>query len=338
MVCLKDVSGITEASLRESAMRRSAGKIGLALGGGGARGWAHIGVINALGEAGVKADFIAGTSMGALVGAACASGRIDALHQVALDLDWRRIAYYLMEFTLPRMGLIDGARIMEFVNEHVDNVDIRELQVPYAAVAADIMTGKEVVVREGSVTDAVRASIAIPGMFTPFVRDDHVLVDGGLVNPLPVNVARDLGAEFVIAVDITRAPLTGKRHKTPQPASDEERGQTAPELLRNDMTKSMLDKLNLRLRSSDLKALSLAEKWFGKSELPNIFEIYGNTMRIFQRQITSMRLRLESPDILIQPEIQDISTMEFHRAGEAINAGYEAARHALENHFPGDAG
>lgn len=300
------------------------------MGGGGARGWAHIGVINAVRELGINVYCVAGTSMGALVGAALASGKIDALHQVALDLDWRRVLYYFLELSFPRMGLIDGGRVVEFVKEHVMPAGIPELPMPFAAVATDVLTGEELIIRDGNVTDAVRASIAIPGMFTPLVREGRVLVDGGLVNPLPVRVARDLGADYVIAVDITRAPLPGPRRQKPFADTEGPSAEPEPILLRNHGTGRLLDRLNVRLRGFDFASLPAARKWFAKDELPNIFEIYGNSMRIIQRQITAMRLKLEPPDVLIQPDVQDISTMDFHRATDAIRAGYDAAMGALK--------
>lgn len=261
---------------------------------------------------------VAGTSMGSLVGAAFASGKIEDLHHVALNLDWRQVFSMMLEFSVPRTGLIDGARIVDFVREQVLPTDIEQLPMPFAAVATDIQSGEEVVLKTGSVTDAVRASIAIPGLFTPLVTDKHVLVDGGLVNPLPINVARDLGADFIIGVDITRSPLPGR-------SMDETiTGNSSLAKLQNG-TRRFFDKLNIP--EFDFNALS--KRFTTGSDAPNIFEIYGNMMRIFQRQITSIRLKLDPPDLLIQPDVQDISTMEFHRAADAIKAGYEAARQAL---------
>ncbi len=293
-------------------------KIGLALGSGGARGWAHIGVIRAIREAGLEVYAVAGTSMGSLVGAAFASGKIDDLNHVALNLDWRQVLSMMLEFSVPRTGLIDGARIVDFVRKQVLPTDIEQLPMPFAAVATDIQSGEEVVLKTGSVTDAVRASIAIPGLFTPLITATHVLVDGGLVNPLPINVARDLGANFIIGVDITRSPLPGRS------MDDAETGNNSLTRLENG-TRRFFDKLNIP--EFDFNVLS--KRFTTGSNTPNIFEIYGNMMRIFQRQITSIRLKLDPPDLLIQPDVQDISTMEFHRAGDAIEAGYEAARRAL---------
>jgi len=306
-------------------MRRKHKRIGLALGSGGARGWAHIGVINAIREAGLDVYAVAGTSMGSLVGAAFASGKLEDLHRVALNLDWRQVLAMMVEFSLPRSGLIDGARIVDFVRGHVLPTDIENLPMPFAAVATDIETGEEVVMRTGSVTDAVRASIAIPGLITPLVTSKHVLVDGGLVNPLPVDVARDLGADFIIAVDITRSPLPGRTTHTSSTT-----GSSNLARLQNG-TRRFFDKLNIP--EIDFNALALPMRLTTGGDAPNVFEIYGNMMRIFQRQITSIRLKLDPPDLLIQPDVQDISTMEFHRAEDAIKAGYEAARKALDTVF-----
>lgn len=293
-------------------------RIGLALGSGGARGWAHIGVINAIREAGLDVYAVAGTSMGSLVGAAFASGKISDLQHVAQNLDWRQVLSMMLEFSLPRTGLIDGARIVEFVREHVLATDIEHLPMPFAAVATDIQTGEEVVLKTGSVTDAVRASIAIPGLFTPLITDKRALVDGGLVNPLPINIVRDLGADFIIAVDITRSPLPGRSRDWTAPAAN------SLTRLQNG-TRHFLDKLNI----PEIDFTALSKRFTTGTDTPNIFEIYGNMMRIFQRQITSIRLKLDPPDLLIQPDVQDISTMEFHRAGDTIQAGYDAARKAL---------
>ena len=159
-------------------------KIGFVLGAGSARGWAHIGVLHALTEAGVKPDFIAGCSVGALVGAAFAAGRIDRLEAWALSLDWKRILK-LFDWSL-RGGLIKGRRVHELFHEQFVESSFVDLPVRFAAVATDLASGQEVWLREGKVSDAVRASIAVPGLFQPVLRDERYLVDGSVVNPVPV--------------------------------------------------------------------------------------------------------------------------------------------------------
>lgn len=308
---------------RNLAMTKHAKHIGLALGSGGARGWAHLGVLRALRELGVPVHCVAGTSMGALVGAALAADRVEALEEVALKVDWKRMIYYLCELSFPRLGLIDGGRIEEFIGEHVGELDIRQLKLPYAAVATDICTGEEIVMTEGSVMEAVRASIAIPGMFTPLKRDNLLLVDGGLVNPLPVDVTTRLGAQRVIAVDITRDPV-GPSEDTGQNTFSEEEDEHDGPLAEDDPVKRLLARFRDTIHGFDLKRFAAEHGWFGKRNELNIFDIYGNTVRIIERQITLIRLKLDPPDVLIQPHVKHIGTMDFHKSREAIDAGYEA--------------
>ena len=291
-------------------------KIGLALGSGGARGWAHIGAINAITQLNIPIHCVAGTSMGALVGAALAAGKVDELYHVALEMDWKRLIYYFFEFNFPRSGLIDGSRIVEFLKEHIVSVDIRKLPLPLAVIATDAMTGREVVMTEGNVVEAVRASIAIPGIFTPVTMGNDILVDGGLVNPLPVSVLRNMGADFVIAVDVTGDP----EERPPSPASMA----TPPE---SELSHSFLRRIEEKLRGFDL--VNLGPNLFQRSKSPNIFDILGNTFRIVERHVTRTRLQLEPPDILIRPAVCDIGTMEFNKADECITAGYSSAMEAL---------
>jgi NTE family protein len=308
-------------------MRHGQKKIGLALGSGGARGWAHIGALHAVQEMGLPIHCVAGTSMGAAVGAAYVSGRIDDLHHVALSLNWQRLLYYFTDLSFPRAGLIDGSRIVALVGEHVSAVDIQNLPMRFAAVATDIRAGAEVVFSEGSVLDAVRASIAIPGVFTPLMKDGAVLVDGGLVNPLPVSVARAMGADFVIAVDVTEEPgLPPARGRKMPSAPDATDWPHAPQAALSEALGQWLKRIDRMFRSVNRSAPRSRKERPGPDALPNIFDIYANVIRIVERQILAMRLKLEPPDLLIRPDIRGIGTMDFHKAHEAIRAGYDAAR------------
>jgi len=175
--------------------------IGLALGSGSARGWAHIGVINELRAAGIHPDLVCGTSIGALVGAVYAEGGIDALEEWVSSLTWPQVVgFFDVSFV---GGLIKGNRLMEFFRKEFLDRRIEDLPLPFAAVATELDSGREVWLREGPVTDALRASIATPGLFTPRLRDGHLLVDGALVNPVPVSLCRAMGANLVIAVDLS---------------------------------------------------------------------------------------------------------------------------------------
>jgi NTE family protein len=180
--------------------------IGITLGAGAARGWAHIGVLRALEDAGIRPHVVCGTSIGAMIGALYADDRLDELERWANMLTWKKvIGFFDIGFG---GGLLKGARVTAFLHEHFGNKQVGELARPFAAVATDLKTGHEVWLREGTVTDAVRASIALPGLFTPWAENGRYLVDGALVNPVPLSLCRAMGAEFVIAVDLS-SPLVG---------------------------------------------------------------------------------------------------------------------------------
>jgi len=268
--------------------------------------------------------------MGSFVGAAFASGKIDDLHQVALDLDWKRLLYYFSGLSSPRTGLIDGTRAVKLVTQNVEPTDIADLALPFAAVATDILTGDEVVLKKGNVIDAIRASIAIPGLFTPLSHNQRVLVDGGLVNPLPIGVARQLGADRVIAVDITRSPLPTRAERNHAARAGHEAHALSSLRAHSNGVRDALDRLNAKLRGAPPTDQSAA-KADQRGDVPNIFEIFGNSMRIIQRQITDVRLQLDPPDLLIQPNVQHIRTMDFHRAADAIESGYDAASESLDS-------
>lgn len=173
--------------------------VGLALGGGGARGWAHIGIIRTLAEAGIQPDVVCGCSIGSLVGAAYVTGQIDPFAAWVQSLTWREILG-LLDPGLSGGGLIRGGRLLRFLREHYRDIAIEESPIPFAAVATDLATGNEMWLRSGSLFDAVRASIAVPGLFGPVAMNGTWLIDGGLVNPVPVSLCRAMGANFIIAV------------------------------------------------------------------------------------------------------------------------------------------
>jgi NTE family protein len=193
-------------------------KIGLALGSGSARGWSHIGVIRGLQEANIGVDIVCGSSIGALVGGAFAAGKIDEAEKLIRELAWSDILGF-MEVPVPRSGLINSEKIAAYLREKIGDPNIEDLPIAFAAVATDLTSGQEVWIREGSLIEAIRASISMPGMFTPCFRDGRLLVDGGLINPVPVSLCRSLGANIVIAVnpntdikiqyEITKEPILG---------------------------------------------------------------------------------------------------------------------------------
>lgn len=192
--------------------RQTTTKVGLALGSGVARGLAHIGVLKALKEASIPVDMIAGTSMGAMVGACFAKdGEIDAIEVLALKMHWRQLTRLLdPKLNFFKKGLVHGKKIEEQLFSLIGDIEFQDLKIPLAVVATDINTGEEVVIREGSVIEAVRASISLPGIFMPVRCGGRCLVDGSLTNPVPVDILSDMGAKFIIAVNVLSEPQKRK--------------------------------------------------------------------------------------------------------------------------------
>ena len=307
--------------------RKKEESIGLVLGGGGARGWAHLGVLQAIDELDIKIDAVVGSSIGALVGGLFVAGELEPLREMALELDWKQVLYYFFDMTLPRSGLVDGKRIVDRIRKQVGEVDIPDLPIPFAAVATDIMTGDEVVLREGDLLNAIRASIAVPGIFTPNRIEDRVLVDGGLTNPLPVSVARTMGVTKIIAVDLN-ARLDDRHLMEVHTTSDEE---SETEQKTNGWQGSIKKHIDRAVTQMDRMRENVIQSWVKKDSLPNIFDVIGNTVVIMQAQVTEARLKTEAPDILIRPEVGTTAFMEFHKVQETMEKGYEAAMRSLKS-------
>jgi len=285
---------------------------------------AHIGVLRALEETGLEPEIVAGTSIGALVGGIYSAGKIDELTEIALGLDWKKAARYFMEVSFPRSGLIEGARINEFLSEMLGDRSIEDLPRAFRAVATDIMSGREEVLAVGGLVDAIRASISIPGIFTPAKINDTFLVDGGLVNPVPVNVCRKMGAEFVIAVDLNNG--RGGEHQT-MPAGKENQKRR---LIAGVDTSEMFTWLEQKTAGFDASFLEPVKQWMTRDPVPGIFDVLGSSLRIMEEQITETQLRIDPPDLLIRPAVGHIGFMEFFLAGEMIGEGCRAAKEALD--------
>ncbi|MCS6787410.1 MAG: patatin-like phospholipase RssA [Thiobacillaceae bacterium] len=285
--------------------------IGLALGSGSARGWAHIGAIRALAELGITPRIVCGTSIGALVGAAYAAGRLERLEAWVCSLKLQGVVSFF-DFSL-NGGMLKGARLMEFFRTHFEDRPIEALDLPYGAVATDLASGREVWLREGSLLDAVRASIALPGLFTPVLRAGRWLVDGGLVNPVPVTLARALGAEVVIAVDLNTF-LIGRHLRKREPAGN------------RPAADSLTAALMQRLQALPLPWREADE---GGETPPSLFDTLATSLNIMQVQISRSRLAGEPPDVLITPRVAHLGLLEFHRAREAIAEGRRAVHSAL---------
>lgn len=279
-------------------------RIGLALGSGSARGWAHLGVIRKLERLGLRPDVVAGASVGALVGAAFCSGQLDVLERWARSLGPVDVLR-LLDATLERGGMMRGDRLMRRIREVLDDRDIEDLAVPFAAVATRLETGHEVWLRSGSMLHAVRASSGLPGLFTPVLSDGHWLIDGGVVNSVPVSVCRALGADYVIAVNLNR-------HLKSYPPPPRRTSAAEPDGPRTSWS------------LADLMP-SLASR---ASPEPGVFEVIGATISIMQDRIMRSRMVGDPPDVVIDPEVGDLDIWDFHRAEEAQAAG-EAACDAV---------
>jgi len=288
-------------------------RIGVALSGGGAAGLAHVGVLEELGAAGIPIHCVAGASAGAVVGAAWASDRLGGLRDAMCSLTRRRVLS-LFDPTWPRSGLLEGRRSLELIRPHVGE-RIESLPRPFAAVATDLRSGAEVVLRHGDVLEAIRASIAIPGLFTPQRWQGRLLVDGSLSNPLPVDVARQLGAQFVIAVSVLALP-----------------GDSIP---RKGEPQRLTAQLLARLWDSDEAPRcpeaeeSPAEEEGDVADDIGLIEVLSKATDVVQAHIAAARLREQPPDCIVVVPSGEIGLFDFHRAAEAVDAGRLATREAL---------
>lgn len=289
-------------------------RIGLALGGGVARGWAHIGVLRALERAGIRPDIVCGTSIGALVGAVHLAGKLDVLEAWARSLSRLKIVTYL-DFRVAGGGMIGGNRLMGAMRQHLGNVAIEDLPVPYTCVATDLVTGHEVWLRSGNLVDALRASISLPGVFSPVELNERWLIDGALVNPLPVSVCRAMGAQMVVAVNLN-ADLIG-RTRAP--------GQRIPRAAGFDL----LNELPIAGQAAPHGLGGWLKSVFGREhDAPSLFGVMVQSLNILQDRVTRSRLAGDPPDVSITPRLGHIGLLEFDRADEVIAEGEAAVERA----------
>lgn len=284
-------------------------RLGIALGGGAARGWAHIGVLSALTGHGLAPDVVCGTSIGALVGGIYAAGKLSELEEWVGSLT-RREVFSLVDFTMTGGGVIGGRRLMDFYREHLGDVTIEELPRRFAAVATDLETGSEVWLQEGPLLPAIRASISLPGLFTPVLRDGRWLVDGALVNPVPVTLCRALGAEVVIAVDLQSGAPHRPEVSEAQPAV---------------------------VRESAGRRLAALFPWASPDEdeepqepvPPGVSGVIAQSLDIMQARLSRSRLAGDPPDVLLAPRVRHVPPLEFAGGQATIEEGYDVVRRAL---------
>lgn len=290
-------------------MKPCGSKIGLALGSGVARGWAHIGVLRALERRGIKPDIVCGTSIGALIGGVYLGGRLDQLEQWARQLNKVKLSW-LFDFQLGYGSLIAGRRIMQIFDPELRERMIEDLPGRFACVTTEFGTGHEVWLQQGNLLDAVRASYALPGLFPAVKIDGRWLLDGALVNPVPVSVCRALGARIVIAVNLNADPFGEEALECEDGAA---------------VTKQAIGSTSFSLPGSTLVRALFSRD----NDAPSMFSVMSSSLNIVQDRLTRARLAGDPPDVTIAPKVGDIGLMQFDRAAESIAAGERATDMAV---------
>jgi NTE family protein len=298
--------------------------IGLALGGGAARGFAHIGIVRTLIAHGIIPDVVVGTSIGAVIGGAYASGHLDTLEEWARSLQPRNILGYL-DIRLNGSGLIGGDKLASQLEAAIGPILIEDLPVKFATVATEVRTGHEIWLTHGRMVDAMRASYALPGIFSPVLVGDRWLVDGALVNPVPVSAARALGAEIVIAANLSSDVFTHSTTIYSHGPSAEVAAPAAPALaIEPAPPKRGFGKFFSPERT-------MKREFFGSGGRPGISTVMVDAFNIMQDRITRARLAGDPPDMLITPRVGQIGWFDFHRADDLIGFGTRAAERAIDS-------
>jgi NTE family protein len=294
--------------------------IGLALGSGSARGWSHIGVIQELEAMGIRPQVVAGTSIGALVGAVYVAGQLDDLADWVRKLTVRDVVG-LMDFTFSG-GVVRGEKLFGSFNERHDNPNIEDLDQRYVSVCTEMKTGREIWITRGPVLTAARASCALPGVFSPVKHEDRWMLDGGLVNPVPVSAARALGADVVIAVNLntqlvgahlSRASRQLVEKEVDAEAAAEEAASPSEAKARIRQSRGFWQRVIGYFESSD-------------PEHPGLFDVVASSINIMQDRITRSRMAGDPPEVTLIPLLEDYALMDFHRADQAIEEGRELVR------------
>lgn len=310
-------------------------KVGLALSGGFAKGLSHIGVLEVIENEMISIDYIAGTSIGALIGALWAKGfKASEIRELASTIEWKE----MLDFTIPREGFLEGKKIQEFLDRILKGAEFKDLKIPMGIVALDIRNGEKVVFQKGNVAQAIRCSISYPGIFTPVRLANRELIDGGIVDPIPVDVVREMGANFVIAVnlayDIKTAHISTIKLDT-----------NFLMMIRNRFFRSEINyfkesiKLFFRIPKFLIKTIDKILDWLlspkkvvdfmMRRSSPRIIDITVSSFDVLDNQLKIESVRRSKPDILIQPRISDLSWADFGLVGEFMKRGYSAAKAAI---------
>lgn len=308
--------------------------LGVALGSGASRGLAHIGVLQALEEANIPIHCIAGSSIGSLIGATYAAGSMDLFHQFMSNVNWKVMTSYL-DFNFPQKGLIEGRRLTELIRSMLPEQSFDDLNIPFCAVATNLATGEEVHLRDGNLVEAIRASLSMPGILNPSMVNDTYLVDGGLVNPVPVDVVREMGADIVLAVDLNHDLITrnGRKKKLKnrrKPAHEDSRL-----LTRASNANWFPPKLEEKYRNLEMSVKQSITRWLEDKDdeedrEPNIFDVIANSINIMEYQITQSKLAKHPPDVLVQPKLGHLNLLDYDEAEATIREGVLSTQKQLD--------
>ena len=298
-------------------------KLGIALGGGGAKGYAHIGILEVLSENDIEFDIVSGTSIGSLVGAAYAANALGDLVATSSGIKLTDIPR-LLGPTVSKTGMFSGRSVQAMLGEIVQYENIEQLPRQFAAVSADLASNSAVVFTDGLISDAVRASISIPALFTPVIKDSCFLVDGGLVDPVPVEICHKLGATHVLAVD-----LFGNQSPSPS-----DLGSASSILWPKGLSTALnyLDSVSSKLKLPALFGDSSSDeiqRQLPKSAPGNIIEVVEATLSLSQKLLTEARLREHPANLVLQPAVKDVGFLDFHRGEPSIEIGRQCALEAL---------
>jgi NTE family protein len=315
----------SETTASREEFMRSRKTVGLVLGSGSSRGWAHIGVIEALEEEKIPIDYVVGCSIGSYVGTLYASGSLASLKDFVLKMNGKKVFSYF-DVVFPRSGFLNGTkRLKELYSMHTAATDFSDLKIPLMMVATDLTSGKKVVLKSGDILTALRATMSIPGLFAPVRVKDRWLVDGGLVDPVPVGVARALEADVVIAVDLNSGVVSRQR-RMQQPRAEEKK---------TDDSHAYLSELSRKLSAYYEAAESSFTGKIGEivkreSSTPDIIETVMTSINIMQERITRINLAVEPPDVLIQPHLGQLKMMDFDQVENTIEEGYARVKDKID--------
>ncbi len=300
---------------RQAGRRRSTRtrRVGIALGAGGARGLAHVGVLRSLTDAGVPIDGIVGTSIGALVGAMYAAGQLENFERQMKDFEWGE-AVRLFDPVWPRSGLLSGTRAVDWLGELVGDWRIEDLAIPFSAVSVDLVTGSEIIIREGRVLDALRASMSIPGVMVPFRQGRKLLVDGALRNPVPHSALEAFDVDIRIAVNLHHAPVREIVGWGRTPAR-----RPAKERLADAIDRRLARLLGSSRRPRKRESARIEEE--AEPQIPSLFDILTASMAVIEHELARHRLANDPPELVLEPDLHGIRAFEFQKARRAIRRG-----------------